>query len=43
MQGKFNSSDIYGSIEVGKKYTFVIVGERSGFLSMYPNIVKVVE
>jgi hypothetical protein len=43
VQGKFNSSDIYGSIEVGKKYTFEIAGERNEFLSMYPNIVKVVE
>lgn len=43
MQGKFNSSDIYGSIEVGKKYTFEIVGERNEFLSMYPNIVRVLE
>ena len=43
IQGKFNSSDIYGSIEVGKTYTFEIVGERNEFLSMYPNIVKVVQ
>lgn len=43
IQGKFNSSDIYGSIEVGKTYTFEIVGERNELLSMYPNIVKVVQ
>lgn len=43
IQGKFNSSDIYGSIEVGETYTFEIVGERNEFLSMYPNIVKVVQ
>ena len=43
IQGKFNSSEIYGSIEVGKKYTFEIVGERNELLSMYPNIVRVLE
>ena len=43
IQGKFNSSDIYGSIEGGKTYTFEIAGERNEFLSMYPNIVKVVQ
>lgn len=42
-QGKFNSSDIYGSIEVGKEYTFVIRGTRIGLTSTYPNIVKVTE
>ena len=40
-QGKFNSSDIYGSIEVGKEYTFVIRGTRIGITSTYPNIVEV--
>ena len=40
-QGKFNSSDIYGSIEVGKEYTFVIRGTRIGVTSTYPNIVEV--
>lgn len=42
-QGKFNSSDIYGSIEVGKEYTFVIRGTRIGLTSTYPNIVEVTE
>ena len=40
-QSKFNSSDIYGSIEVGKEYTFVIRGTRIGITSTYPNIVEV--
>lgn len=42
IQGKFNSSDIYGSIEVGKTYTFKVAGTRNEFFSMYPNIIKVV-
>lgn len=40
-QGKFNSSDIYASIEIGKEYTFVIRGTRIGITSTYPNIVEV--
>lgn len=42
MQGKFNSSDIYASIEVGKTYTFLIRGTRIEFTSSYPNIVRIV-
>lgn len=36
--GRFNSSDAYGGIEVGKTYSFTVVGERSEFYSIYPNI-----
>ena len=43
MQGKFNSSDIYASIEVGKTYTFLIRGTRVEFTSNYPNIVRIVD
>ena len=42
-QGKFNSSDIYASIEIGKEYTFIIRGTRIGLTSTYPNIVEVTE
>ena len=36
--GRFDSSDVYGGIEVGKTYSFTVVGERSEFYSIYPNI-----
>ena len=39
--GKFNSSDIYGSIKEGETYIFNLTGYRLPYLSMYPNIVKV--
>ena len=42
-QGKFNSSDIYASIEIGKEYTFIIRDTRIGLTSTYPNIVEVTE
>jgi hypothetical protein len=38
--GNFNSSDWYGQIQKDSTYTFHTIGYRSGFLSMYPNIVK---
>ena len=43
MQGKFNSSDIYASIEVGKTYTFLVRGNRIELTSSYPNIVRIVD
>lgn len=42
MQGKFNSSDIYASIETGKTYTFLIRGIRNEITSNYPNIVRII-
>lgn len=36
--GRFNSADVYSGIEVGKTYTFTVVGERNEFYSIYPNI-----
>lgn len=41
MNGKFNSSDVYGSITVGKTYNATVYGWRNGFLSMYKNIVDI--
>jgi hypothetical protein len=38
---KFNSSDVYGKIEVGKTYKFKVYGFRIQFLSMYRNIIDV--
>ncbi len=39
--GKFNSSDIYGSIKEGETYIFNLTGYRLPYLSMYPNVVNV--
>jgi len=36
---KYNSSDFFARIEVGKTYTFTTVGLRLPFLSMYRNII----
>ena len=38
LKGRFNSSDLYGKITIGKTYRMTICGHRSPFLSMYPNI-----
>ena len=38
---KFNSSDIYGSLRVGKTYHVKVYGWRIPFLSKYRNIVRV--
>ncbi|MFK3936532.1 hypothetical protein ACI2JA_03320 [Alkalihalobacillus sp. NPDC078783] len=38
--GKFNSSDIYGSLEVGKTYSVDTIGFRIPFLSTYENIME---
>lgn len=35
---RFNSSDFYGSIEIGKTYNFNVRGYRVPILSMYQNI-----
>ena len=36
---RWNSSDVYGEIEVGKTYRFTVVGFRIEILSMYENII----
>ena len=38
---KFNSSDIYGALDVGKKYRAKVYGWRIPFLSSYRNIISV--
>ena len=43
IDGNWDSSDLYGSIVIGKTYTFTTRGYRVGFLSMYPNIIEVKE
>lgn len=37
-KGKFNSSDIYAKLKVGKKYEITTTGYRFEILSMYKNI-----
>lgn len=39
-KGKFNSSDIYANLKVGKNYEITTTGYRFEFLSMYKNINK---
>ena len=39
--GKFNSSDIYNQLEVGKTYSITTSGYRIHILSEYPNINKI--
>jgi len=43
LNGKFNSSDIYAILHVGKKYVFTTKGYRIRLFSMYQNIIKVRE
>jgi hypothetical protein len=38
LAGRFNSSNVYAGIEVGKTYNFTVGGSRKEFLSWYPNI-----
>ena len=40
-KGKFNSTDIYNQLEIGKTYKIEISGYRIRFLSIYPNINKI--
>ena len=37
---KFDSSNVYNRIEVGKTYRFTVVGYRINILSMYENIIE---
>lgn len=39
-RGKFDSSDVYGSIKREKTYEVTVVGYRVQFLSWYENIIK---
>jgi len=40
--GKFDSSDIYGRLEIGKSYKVRVAGWRMPALSSYRNIVEIV-
>ncbi len=39
--GRFNSSDIYGMMQVGSYYKITVFGVRSAFLESYRNIIEV--
>ena len=41
IRGKFNSSNIYGQIEIGQTYTFTVIGFRFPLFSTYENIIKI--
>jgi hypothetical protein len=41
--GKFNSSDLYGTIKANQSYQAKVVGLRVPFLSWYRNIVSIKE
>lgn len=40
-KGKFNSTDIYNSLEIGQAYLVEVTGVRNRFLSWYQNINKI--
>lgn len=40
-KGKFNSTDLYNQLTVGKKYKVTVTGIRLQYLSMYKNINKI--
>lgn len=41
--GRYDASDDYAKIEVGKTYNFETVGIRNHFLSKYPDIIEMEE
>ena len=38
---RFDSSDLYGDIEIGKAYEMIVGGNRVPFMGWYPNIYEV--
>lgn len=38
---RFNLSDLYGDIEIGKTYEMIVGGNRVPFMNWYPNIYEV--
>lgn len=40
---KYNSSDVYGNLDKGTRYTMKVYGWRIPIFSMYPNIVRAEE
>lgn len=42
ISGKFSSSDLYGQLQIGHRYTLEVRGYRIPILSEYPNILRIV-
>ena len=42
-RGKYNGSDIYQQIHIGKVYTFFTTGERDYKRAQYPNIITILD
>lgn len=42
-KGKFNSTDLYNQLEIGKKYKITTTGVRLQYFNMYKNINKIEE
>jgi len=40
-RNKYNGSDIYQQIDIGKVYTFFVTGEREPKRARYPNIIEI--
>jgi ssDNA-specific exonuclease RecJ len=40
IEGKFNSSDLYGHLQINHSYEFTVIGWRNPFFSWYRNIIK---
>ena len=40
-KGKWNSTDLYNQLEIGKTYKIETSGIRNGFMSLYPNINRI--
>lgn len=38
--GKFNSSDLYGQLEIGNKYQCHVTGWRNAYMSWYRNLIE---
>ena|GEM_PF-4757050 len=42
-RNKYNGSDIYQQIDIGRVYTFFTTGERNPKRAQYPNIIHIVD
>ena len=42
-RNKYNGSDFYQQIDIGKVYTFFVTGERNAKYARYPNIIEILE
>ena len=42
-RNKYNGSDIYQQIDIGKVYTFFTTGERNPKRALYPNIITILD